>query len=428
MPRAMDGAWDKYVTYFGLQLDGSLHYITAESLKENTGLEPRLLAKYDTPDQLPEVLRNAGYAILPVTNGKYVLFRGDVFADVPTCAERIDHRPSLEFALQTSGRGTGESQYIDNAHNTGILTHFIDAGPLYLTIRGRERSSAFDLKVNDTSPTIHIDGVQIEVDAGYEARDDIVIVEAKIGTRPSFNIRQLYFPYRHFRNIVPRKRTRTVYFEYDLFHATYTLHEFAFPDPGLLRSIVPVRCGVYRLVPEVKYRIDQLIDSALASDSDLVPQADDLNKVLEILTLVNGGETRSQSIAESLLFDQRQANYYAEAADYLGLLRRTRGDLELTPTGKQLLGLPPGEQQIFAAKVVINSSLFTNLLAKARRRGGWSPSDVEAIISTKQNRGGRQRYTSTTVVRRRQTIQAWASWLADEFGVFERDGESFALL
>jgi hypothetical protein len=114
-------------------------------------------------------------------------------------------KSEIEFPLTTVGRGTGESEYLDNAFNTGIVSAFTEDERLYMTIRGRERTRPFNFRINASSLSVQVNGVQIEADAGYEGERDIVLVEAKIGTRTHFNIRQLYYPFRHFSILVPQK-------------------------------------------------------------------------------------------------------------------------------------------------------------------------------------------------------------------------------
>lgn len=97
------------------------------------------MAKVDDPEQLPNALKNAGYSLLAVTNGSYLIFQGDVFAPIPDCSIQSVSNPRIELPLETIGRGTGESEYLDNAFNTGLLSDFTGSGDLYLTIRdGRE--------------------------------------------------------------------------------------------------------------------------------------------------------------------------------------------------------------------------------------------------------------------------------------------------
>ena len=117
MSTANDAAWQRYITASHLELDGRSYEVDAAKLKDITGREPRLLAKIDGPDQLPRILREKGYSVLAITNGSYLLFSGNVFASVVNCATHDTFRSEIEFPLLTTGRGSGESEYLDNAFN-----------------------------------------------------------------------------------------------------------------------------------------------------------------------------------------------------------------------------------------------------------------------------------------------------------------------
>jgi hypothetical protein len=428
MPRANDSAWEKYIAQKGLTLDGRSYRVDASVLKEVTGREPRLLAKYDAPQDQPKPFRQAGYTLLPVTNGSYLLFKGSVFAEVPPCGNRKSFRPRLEFPLLTVGRGSGESEYLDNAYNTGLLSNFTGSGRLYLTIRGRERTKAFGFHIGTYGMFIEVSGVQIEVDAGFEGEKDIVLVEAKIGRRAHFNLRQLYYPFRHFSSLFPTKKVRPLLFTYDLFEGSYTFHEFTFAKPDVFDSLIGVGCCVYTLSSKTKYRVEELLERELESDSNVVPQADDLNKVLELLSLINSGTNTVQGIADHFVFDARQSNYYGEAAEYLGLISRSKGEFELTDRGRAFLMAEPDRQQNVAAKMVINSWVFRGLVKIASRKGYFKLTDIDRLIAGVTDERGNVRYTDSTIPRRRKTIISWLTWLTKQIGCFEfRDGRFFLI-
>ncbi|MBV6467265.1 MAG: hypothetical protein PGMFKBFP_02612 [Anaerolineales bacterium] len=317
------------------------------------------MAKVDDPEQLPNVLQSAGYSLLAITNGSYLIFQGGVFAPVPDCSVQSVYNPRTEFPLETIGRGTGESEYLDNAFNTGLLSEFTRCGVLYLTIRGRERTKRFRFLIGESNVEVNVNGVQIEVDAGYEGENDIVLVEGKIGNRSHFNIRQLYYPFRHFSQLVPQKKIRTVFFSYDLSRATYSLHEFGFRNPEIFDSIYSIKCCVYSLARPQAFAVEELFDRNFESVNNIVPQADDLNKILEILTLINSGQNTVTEIADHFAFDVRQSSYYGEAAEFLGLVTRNRGVFELTERGFQFVSTAPSRQQFYIAKLVINTWFFT---------------------------------------------------------------------
>ena len=418
MARANDSAWENYIEHYKIKLNGQSYKVDAKDLKKVTGREPRLMAKVDDPDHLPGILRAAGYSLLAITNGSYLIFKGDVFATVPNCAVQSIYDPKLEFPLETTGRGNGESEYLDNAYNTGLISEFTESGRLYLTIRGRERTKKFQFVIGASNMEINIDRVQIEVDAGFEGEKDIVIVEGKIGDRSHFNIRQLYYPFRHFSQLVRQKQVRTVFFSYDMSKATYSLYEFGFKNPEIFDSIYPIKCCVYSLLKPHAYAVDDLVDQAFETDNNIVPQADDLNKILELLTLINSGQNTVTEIADYFVFDERQSNYYGEAAEFLGLITRNRGVFELTERGNQFISTPPKDQQLFIAKLVVNTWLFKELLRKAKRKGYFTKQDVDNLIADVNIGDGSKRYSSSTIGRRAITIMSWVRWIAEELKSF----------
>jgi hypothetical protein len=419
MPTENDKAWEKYIADMHLQLDGRHYEVSAEKLKAVTGREPRLLAKFDSQEQLPAILKRNGYALLAVTNGSYKLLKANIFASIPGCPDFKDFQPETDFPLLTAGRSFGEMDFLDNAYNTGLLSDFVEGEKLYQTIRGRERSRSFSFRLADNDQMIEVDGVQIEVDAGYEGERDVILIEAKIGARKSFNIRQLYYPYRHFSQIVTTKRIRPMFFEYDVSRATYTLYEYRFADALILNSIQLARCCVYALSKRIPRRFDELVDASFETTSNIVPQADDLNKVLEIVTLVNDGQGTASEISDYFVFDVRQSSYYGEAAEYLGLITRRRGEaFDLTVRGVEFLTTPPEQQQTFIAKVIINSWVFRELVKRIRRKGFFTVDDVDSVIALARKPDGTQHYSHTTIPRRRQTILQWINWLTEQIGCF----------
>ncbi len=132
-------------------------------------------------------------------------------------------------------------------------------------------------------------------------------------------------------------------------------------------------------------------------------------------------------VADYFVFDERQSHYYGEAAEYLGLIARHRGVFELTEHGVEFISTPPGEQQIYAAKLVVNSWVFREIIGRARQRGYFTIEDAEETIATAKAQDGQQRYTSTTISRRRQTITAWIKWLVDQIGCFQIDDNKYCL-
>lgn len=179
-------------------------YVSADDIKAASDKrEPRLLAKQDTKNSRPDVFKKNKLSILPVENGKYIIFLDEstrtyypldkIIAEIPT----EEYRPGKDYRQYQSldiRNLSSESQAIDFANLVSLLKTFTREEELNLTIRGRQRSEKFLVVIPGSHHRAEIDGVQIEVDAGYESPEKIYIFEAKLGRVEDFNIRQLYYP------------------------------------------------------------------------------------------------------------------------------------------------------------------------------------------------------------------------------------------
>ncbi|MBK8027293.1 MAG: hypothetical protein IPK19_39345 [Chloroflexi bacterium] len=426
-PTENDKAWQRYIEAKEIQFDQSTYLVDATELKNLSGREPRLMAKFDTPEQLPAPLHDAGYTVLPIRNGQYLLVPGSLFVEVPQCTTLNSIEPTLPFPLYTAGRGSSEAQYIDQAYNVGILRDFLGIDELYQTIRGREYTSRFEFQFSGS--LITVESVQIEVDSGYEGFREVVLLEAKIGLPRHINIRQLYYPFRHFSNLVePRKRVRNIFLAYDIASTQYSLYEFVFTDKLNPASAEVVRCALYRLEAPRDLTIHDLMDIRFQTKNSIAPQADDLNKVFELLVVVEAGFNRAQEVADYFVFDQRQSNYYREAAEYLGLIQHSRDQgYLLTELGILLLSIPPQEKPEIFAKLIVNSWIFVELVERAQKRRNFTFNDIDDVIGGVRTLSGESRYSGSTVPRRRRTILSWVEWLVDEIGCFSLQGDRILL-
>ena len=108
--------------------------------------EPRLLAKQDTKNSRPEVFKQNKLSILPLKNGKYIIFRDDltktyypiekILAEVPA-EEYHPTKDYREYQSLDERNLSSESQAIDFANLVSLLKTFTNEKELSLTIRGR---------------------------------------------------------------------------------------------------------------------------------------------------------------------------------------------------------------------------------------------------------------------------------------------------
>jgi len=383
--------------------------LSAVDIKALSGREPRLMTKFDTRESRPEALK--GVTILPVTNGEYALLAGDGYADVPLCQsasyKSFSERARTLASLPWQAGPSSESQAIDMAHASGLLDEFF-SDETRLTVRGRLRSPAFDFEfaVNAGAVPVHVDGVQVEVDAGFEG-ETLHLVEAKLGTRTNFHVRQLYYPLRMWRALLPQKPVAAAFLSWS--NRCLSLRRYEF-DPL-------ERYHALRLSAAVDYYLDEpqpipsLADVLASTREDKLPegmpfpQADDLRRVIDIVDAVAQGVCSHADLARRYEFDVRQAQYYGNAAAFLGLVTRTASGFELDEAGADFARLPRPDRQTLLLRRIASLPIFREVIERLVTTGEFEASDVVAeLIEQKASLRGQ------TTLRRARTVLAWVRW------------------
>ena len=123
-------------------------------------------------------------------------------------------------------------QHLDFAYASSIIRTFMSDDSLVLTIRGRKYTPQFSFNVG--KQLIEVDGVQTEVDAGYEGKNKVVLIEAKNSKTDNVIIRQLFYPFRQWSHHT-KKDVLTLFFEKQ--SDNYLLWQFQFTDKNDYNSI-----------------------------------------------------------------------------------------------------------------------------------------------------------------------------------------------
>ena len=113
---------------------------------------------------------------------------------------------------------------------------------LVLTIRGRKYTPQFSFRVGNHQ--ISARSVQTEVDAGYEGRSQVVLIEAKNSNTQNIIIRQLYYPFRQWQTHT-EKTVVTLFFEKS--DDTYSIWHFQFKNIQDYNSIELVKTGKFKI-------------------------------------------------------------------------------------------------------------------------------------------------------------------------------------
>src|SRR2546425_5033296 len=310
--------WDDIFRALGIDCTQPMYSVTADQIRDIAKEEPRLMASIDSAEKLPRAFRQCGAFLLPVGSDRYAVVKGNGFHEL----ESIDSEPRrfsarLPFDMAMLAYGTGETRYILHAYHSGLLSLFTGVREMYQTTAGKMRTGDFEFRV-DGSPTIHVQGAGMEIDAGFEGRSDVLLFEGKAHARSSFLVRQLYYPYRVASGLT-EKAVRAFFFIADPKDHTYTLWEYAWRDPLDYEAIRLVRKEKY-LIEETEPPVERFESIEPDPKLDIVPQADDFQKVADFPLLVDSGIDTALQCSAHYGITRRQGSYYREASEALGLV------------------------------------------------------------------------------------------------------------
>lgn len=221
---------------------------SCQDFKRTVEKEVRILCKQDTRADRPQVFKDNNLFILPKHNGSYYIVKGEGYIDIPDIVTPIeDYDSKLDFELQSSRVGDSEMQYLDFAYANSLIRTFMQDPTLVLTIRGRKYTPQFSFKVGNN--VLVTESVQTEVDAGYEGKDSLVLIEAKNSNATDTIIRQLYFPFRQWQ-LNTSKKVYPLFFERRFIsgETIFYIWQYEFTDIEDYNSIRLVKSGRFRII------------------------------------------------------------------------------------------------------------------------------------------------------------------------------------
>ena len=259
MSQALSRSWKKIFDDYNIHqhnFEKNPFYISAKQIKEacqnfkKTGeKEVRILCTQTRREDRPDIFKEKGLFLLPIKNGHYCIVKGEGYVNVPVIDKKVvSYESKLNFNLDTSKVGQSEMQYLDYAFASSLIKTFIDDNSLVLTIRGRKYTEKpFELFVNNQR--IEVKGVQTEVDAGYEGKNKVVLIEAKNTKSCNVIIRQMYYPFRKWKQET-KKQIINLFFQ--KINDIYSIWQFEFEDEKNYNSIKLKKAKKFH----VKYYLD----------------------------------------------------------------------------------------------------------------------------------------------------------------------------
>lgn len=399
-------------------LSNNFFKISANQIKSISKREPRLMCKFDDRVSRPQIFRDHDLTIIPIKNGEYVLVKADGYYDLPKINDSIEYLEwPFKKRLQTLPKEPrSESQVIDLAYATGILHHFLHEDNLTLTIRGRLRTLPFRMQIvssNQNKEFFSIDGVQVEVDAGYESDTKIYLIEAKMGERDDFHIRQLYYPYRMWLEEGVSKEVIPIFINYA--NEVVSISQYKFNDKENYSSIYLNKSINYSFeLNPLTLSIPHIINEIQVSKNEPLnipfPQANDLRKVRDTIDLVSINYNTSQSISDFWLVDKRQGDYYCNAAKFLGFLDRKNSKWVLTPQGEKFVHLENTKRnKLLIEKILCHPVFYSTMIEMLSSGDSFDINTIKPIVAAHTE------LSTNTVKRRIGTVNSWCKYLLNNF-------------
>jgi hypothetical protein len=248
-PRTLDIVWEHILKYIGYDFRKRIQPITAKQIKEarqswkgrSCQFEPRLLCKQDTRESRPEVFKTYGICILSVKNGEYVLTKRDIYVTLekwPMPALKITQKHD-SCILSISASETG---ILDRLRYNGVLEDIIGESIKYGPLLGGRRRCHFETRLG--SRKVSVKGSQCEIDGCYETENYICIIEVKAREVQSFNIRQLYYPYRAVYDKIGKKKEIICLFIYKDKHFIH-IFKYKWNNPNKILDITLISYHKY---------------------------------------------------------------------------------------------------------------------------------------------------------------------------------------
>jgi hypothetical protein len=401
--------------------DGIFH-IKASEIK--VFKEPRLMAKWDCIASLPTVLKKYNLNILPDSRSSYVLGDFLLYEGIPELQEEVfnmDYVEIPDYETIDINNISSEAVAINVLVVSGILDDFLGVDGTVQTFSGRMGTGEFDFVVDTVrgnKQKIYVKNAQCEIDGGFENEHEVIIMEAKNVLNEEFHIRQLYYPYRLWRNKVT-KPIRLIFSIYS--NMIFRLFEYRFIDTTDYSSIELIKMKNYSL-QDTTIELEDLIDVRNKTkicyqdnqNNDLkVPfvQANSFERVISLLENIKDNPMTKEQIAELMVFDERQSDYYYNAGAYLGLFEKKREDkiskVFLTRLGDNVFSLNYKERQLKFVELILKHQIFADCFDMVINSGGELP-DIEIIENLMReynvcNEG--------QINRRASSVQGWIKWI-----------------
>ena len=412
-----DIAWEKlFLKYNILNIinNTGFYIIKSDQIKEFR--EPRLMTKFDHKINLPKIFIENNLSILPITRGDYIISSFSAyknFEDIYNNNQKVYIPANIQSLMPQFI--ISESIALNCACACGIINDFIEEDIIWPTVSGRMGSGTFSFNINTTANifNINVNNSQIEIDAAYEGIESLSIIEAKMDLSDDFLIRQLYYPFRTWANKIS-KPINTIFMIFS--NGVFNLFSYRFNDIFNYNSIELIKQKNYIISTNITlndiYSILKNVN--IIPEPNLpFPQADKMDRIINLIELLNRWPMTKQDITSEYEFDDRQTNYYTDAGRYLNLIEKYTENntiwFKLSNLGTYIMSLPYRERQLSIISQILSHFVFNNVLNIYLQNGELPTKNIIINIMKSSNLFNIE--AESTYYRRTSTIISWINWI-----------------
>jgi len=163
----------------------------------------------------------------------------------------------------------------------------------------------------------------------------------------------------------------------------------------------------------------------ISSTTNPFPQADSLERVLQLVCLLGTGERDVQTLVYVLDIDERQVQYYLAASRYLGLVFESGGDLEIPYELRKLFNeveSKPLELFFEIAKSILNISSIASTFLRWDSRS--LSIDRQISLEALSNSDAGSNLSESTLIRRSRTVYSWTWWVRRSLNAMQENWAS----
>jgi hypothetical protein len=148
-----------------------------------------------------------------------------------------------------------------------------------------------------------------------------------------------------------------------------------------------------------------------------IPQADDINKIIQFPMMVLKGYDTSEKMIGAFGFVKRQSSYYRQASELLGLVTLHKNKYKLTDIGNEFLKLPSEEKSNYICKLLLEFPVMNEIFLRLSidKSKTINRNDIIDVLRNKSHISG------STLSRRAQTIVSWFRWIRNNVGLVAVD-------